>query len=203
MSEEYIWNVMESDAEDENLYEIITEHFEAVTEFFQELDYVAFLHRPDVIFALLVALLCSVYLIVWCTGDSSWQLAVRNRLTGLLLLSQGCKGGGENDSWEQKTERVVVYAIRGRRDKMEDRFVSQTVKDTKVQINAVFDGHGGEVSRAAMFRQHFVLACPAATRTNSNSQWHIERRTRRTRCMQPNVVEVYLATINSRKLKFT
>jgi protein phosphatase 1L len=51
-----------------------------------------------------------------------------------------------NVSWELKTDNVSVYAVQGRRQKMEDRFVvDENIDGCGVSLYAVFDGHGGEV----------------------------------------------------------
>lgn len=56
-------------------------------------------------------------------------------------------GDLENTSWDFKEENVAVYAVQGRRPRMEDRFVvNEDINDTGVSLFAVFDGHGGEVS---------------------------------------------------------
>ena len=51
-----------------------------------------------------------------------------------------------NSEWEYNAENVAVYAIQGRRPRMEDRFVvNENFQDTGVSLYAIFDGHGGEV----------------------------------------------------------
>ena len=49
-------------------------------------------------------------------------------------------------SWELKKANVGVYAIQGRRPRMEDRFnVVTQLEHTDTSIYGIFDGHGGEV----------------------------------------------------------
>lgn len=57
----------------------------------------------------------------------------------------------ENDAlsknWKFEGKNVALYAIKGRRSQMEDRYVIKSnIMDTGVSLFAVFDGHGGEVS---------------------------------------------------------
>jgi protein phosphatase 1L len=49
-------------------------------------------------------------------------------------------------SWQLKKENVGVFAIQGRRTRMEDRFnVVSNMEHTGTSIYGIFDGHGGEV----------------------------------------------------------
>lgn len=57
----------------------------------------------------------------------------------------------ENDAlsknWKYEGKNVALYAIKGRRSHMEDRYVIKTnIMDTGISLFAIFDGHGGEVS---------------------------------------------------------
>lgn len=51
----------------------------------------------------------------------------------------------ERDSWELLKGNCCVYAIKGRRPKMEDRFSVIVDKETGISLYGIFDGHGGEV----------------------------------------------------------
>ena len=54
--------------------------------------------------------------------------------------------------WEKQFDNAAVYAIRGRRDSMEDRFDYMTEKGG-ASLYGVFDGHGGQV------RPPFLIIC--------------------------------------------
>ncbi|XP_050528090.1 protein phosphatase 1L isoform X2 [Daktulosphaira vitifoliae] len=48
-------------------------------------------------------------------------------------------------NWSFDGNNVALYAIKGRRSQMEDRYVIKTnVMNTEISLFAVFDGHGGE-----------------------------------------------------------
>lgn len=50
-------------------------------------------------------------------------------------------------NWSHESKNVAVYAIQGKRSRMEDRYVVNTnINDTGVSLFAIFDGHAGEVS---------------------------------------------------------
>jgi serine/threonine protein phosphatase PrpC len=61
-----------------------------------------------------------------------------------------------DEHYEVKGSRVGIFAIRGRRGKMEDMFdyVNQT-DGLGVELYGVFDGHGSEVSPC--FNRHAFL----------------------------------------------
>lgn len=64
--------------------------------------------------------------------------------TGSRYVGSGKPYGGQ--SWELKESNIAVYAVQGRRLKMEDRFViSEDINKTGISVFAIFDGHGGEV----------------------------------------------------------
>ncbi len=87
-------------------------------------------------------------------------LAMSERLARRALGVQ--ESGGFNSASSEKRcvlahwdgEKVAVHGIRGRRPAMEDRFVSVTVEvagNKKIWINAVLDGHGGEVRTSHVY----------------------------------------------------
>lgn len=50
-------------------------------------------------------------------------------------------------NWKFDGKNVALYAIKGRRSQMEDRYVIKTnIMNTGISLFAIFDGHGGEVS---------------------------------------------------------
>ncbi|GFT07475.1 protein phosphatase 1L [Nephila pilipes] len=50
----------------------------------------------------------------------------------------------DRDTWELIEENCCVYAIKGRRPKMEDRFSVTKDKESGISLYGIFDGHGGE-----------------------------------------------------------
>ncbi|GFV14013.1 protein phosphatase 1L [Trichonephila clavipes] len=50
----------------------------------------------------------------------------------------------DRDTWELIDENSCVYAIKGRRPKMEDRFSVTKDKESGISLYGIFDGHGGE-----------------------------------------------------------
>lgn len=58
---------------------------------------------------------------------------------------------GLDDKYEVKGDRVGIFAIRGRRGKMEDAYdyVNET-QGLGIEIYGVFDGHGSEVSNISV-----------------------------------------------------
>ncbi|XP_072161280.1 protein phosphatase 1L isoform X2 [Bemisia tabaci] len=50
----------------------------------------------------------------------------------------------DEKSWETVGKSAAVFAIQGRRKKMEDRFIVRETTDVGVSIFAIFDGHSGE-----------------------------------------------------------
>ncbi|XP_021702531.1 protein phosphatase 1L isoform X2 [Aedes aegypti] len=83
---------------------------------------------------------------VWSRGfigkiSSSFGLSKGTRSGKLALLASEA----EKRSWEDKRGTSAVYAVQGRRPRMEDRFViDENINDTGISLFAIFDGHGGE-----------------------------------------------------------
>lgn len=57
----------------------------------------------------------------------------------------------ERDTWELIKDNCCVYALKGRRPKMEDRFSVIVDKESGISLFGVFDGHGGEVNIQLIF----------------------------------------------------
>lgn len=50
-------------------------------------------------------------------------------------------------NWKFDGKNIALYAIKGRRSQMEDRYVIKTnIMDTGVSLFGIFDGHAGNVS---------------------------------------------------------
>lgn len=61
-------------------------------------------------------------------------------------------------NWKYEGKNVALYAIKGRRSHMEDRYVIKTnIMDTGISLFAIFDGHGGEVSLKYFTNIFFLL----------------------------------------------
>lgn len=62
----------------------------------------------------------------------------------------------DKQSWELKGALSAVYAIKGRRAHMEDRFIiNENINSTGISLFAIFDGHGGEFA-ANYARDHLI-----------------------------------------------
>ena len=72
---------------------------------------------------------------------------------GLITFLDGTSISNNEESCEQKLADAAVFAVKGRRATMEDRFaliqvpIPHLVDAPVVRIFAVLDGHGGQVSR--------------------------------------------------------
>lgn len=83
---------------------------------------------------------------VWSRGfigkiSNSFGFSKGSRSGKLALLTSAA----EKHSWEDKRGHSAVYAVQGRRPRMEDRFViDENINDTGISMFAIFDGHGGE-----------------------------------------------------------
>lgn len=66
------------------------------------------------------------------------------------------EGDVDKQSWELKGSLSAVYAIKGRRMHMEDRFIiNENINDTGISLFAIFDGHGGEFA-ANYAKDHLI-----------------------------------------------
>lgn len=108
-----------------------------------------YLLKPEILIAGLLIFVFVLYLQaseVWSRGfigkiSSSFGLAKSTRSGKLALLASAA----EKQSWEEKRSTSAVYAVQGRRPRMEDRFViDEDISKTGISLFAIFDGHGGE-----------------------------------------------------------
>lgn len=108
-----------------------------------------YLLKPEVLIAGLLIFVFVLYLQaseVWSRGfigkiSSSFGLSKGTRTGKLALLTSAA----EKHSWEDKRGTTAVYAVQGRRPRMEDRFViDENINHTGISLFAIFDGHGGE-----------------------------------------------------------
>ena len=83
---------------------------------------------------------------------------------GLITFLDGTSISNNEESCEQKLADAAVFAVKGRRATMEDRFaliqvpIPHLVNAPVVRIFAVLDGHGGQVSRNLFFIRNFSKA---------------------------------------------
>uniref|UniRef100_A0A182NT70 PPM-type phosphatase domain-containing protein n=1 Tax=Anopheles dirus TaxID=7168 RepID=A0A182NT70_9DIPT len=155
---------MEDELEDKILYQTLSKsHMKLLSKFAvgvtplnSSLSYVwkvmrVYLLKPEVLIAGLLICLFVLYL----QAAEVWSRGFIGRLSNTLGL--GGKPGGrsgklsmlasaaEKNSWDERTTGSAVYAVQGRRAKMEDRFViSEDINGSGISMFAVFDGHGGE-----------------------------------------------------------
>ncbi|GIY03862.1 protein phosphatase 1L [Caerostris extrusa] len=61
----------------------------------------------------------------------------------------------DRDTWELIEDDCCVYAIKGRRPKMEDRFSVIKDKESGISLYGIFDGHGGEFAAEFVKRNLF------------------------------------------------
>uniref|UniRef100_A0A182MMC8 PPM-type phosphatase domain-containing protein n=1 Tax=Anopheles culicifacies TaxID=139723 RepID=A0A182MMC8_9DIPT len=155
---------MEDELEDKILYQTLSKsHMKLLSKFAvgvtplnSSLSYVwkvmrVYLLKPEVLIAGLLICLFVLYL----QAAEVWSRGFIGRISNSLGL--GGKAGGrsgklsmlasaaEKNSWEERTTGSAVYAVQGRRAKMEDRFViSENINSSGISLFAIFDGHGGE-----------------------------------------------------------
>lgn len=107
--------------------------------------------------------LCLVVLFVFFHSVELWLKAAVGRIQLAARMPASAAGrsslplfgsGAERISWELRQGSAGVYAVQGRRPKMEDRFsVITRVPESDVALYGVFDGHGGE-SAAEFVEKH-------------------------------------------------
>ncbi|XP_031619124.1 protein phosphatase 1L [Contarinia nasturtii] len=117
--------------------------------------------RPEV---LLFAVLCIIF-VSYLHVLELWSQNVMRRVShhfGVPLYSPRNTGRtparspAERNSWEEIHDYGAVYAVQGRRPRMEDRYVMSTnIKGTDVTIFGILDGHGGEF--AAVFAKEQLM----------------------------------------------
>lgn len=86
-----------------------------------------------------------IVLLMYIQAVEVWSRALLGRLgSGSRPTLQSSSDPGHK-SWDEQSRFSAVYALQGRRPRMEDRFVIfEDVHDTGVAMFALFDGHGGE-----------------------------------------------------------
>lgn len=112
--------------------------------------------KPEVIFCLVLLLLLLLF-----SGN-----LFQNRNGILKKINRSFSSMGYNNlqqlladekdalskNWKFEGKNIGLYAIKGRRSQMEDRYVIKSnIMDTGISLFAIFDGHGGEVSKINLF----------------------------------------------------
>lgn len=156
---------MDDEVEDELVQEIFWAHVSLVsraarTDLRPMADAAAFYLRLYVLrpgtLAVFVALLAAV-LFCQSTTEAWLRLLLRRcELRGDAVKQMLSRGPPERRSWEAKAERAGVFALQGRRPRMEDRFSILSDKPHNLHLYGVFDGHGGEV--ASEYAQQHLFA---------------------------------------------
>uniref|UniRef100_A0A182K1K7 PPM-type phosphatase domain-containing protein n=1 Tax=Anopheles christyi TaxID=43041 RepID=A0A182K1K7_9DIPT len=154
---------MEDELEDKILYQTLSKsHMKLLSKFAvgvtplnSSLSYVwkvmrVYLLKPEVLIAGLLICLFVLYL----QAAEVWSRGFIGRISNSLGLGKvGGRSGklsmlasaAEKNSWDERTTGSAVYAVQGRRAKMEDRFViSENINSSGISLFAIFDGHGGE-----------------------------------------------------------
>uniref|UniRef100_A0A0A9WXK6 Protein phosphatase 1L n=1 Tax=Lygus hesperus TaxID=30085 RepID=A0A0A9WXK6_LYGHE len=154
---------MDDELEDRIFYQTYLAHMKLLSKFFVGIplnfpyvNYIWKLLRVYVIKPEVVLItLCIVILCMYIQFVDVWSRSLVDRIRLSVsgnVASRGTpkmlKGLGDYDSsstWELTEDNVSVYAIQGRRPRMEDRFVvNRDINGTGISLFAVFDGHGGE-----------------------------------------------------------
>lgn len=157
---------MDDELEDKIFYQTYVSHMKLLSKFFvgfqlnvPYLNYVWKLVRwyvikPEVVLVTLCIIVLCMYIQFVDVWSRSLVDRIRLTVTGNVASKTTPKIlrvlGGDFDaskSWELTENNVAVFAIQGRRPRMEDRFVvNPDIDGTGISLYAIFDGHGGEVS---------------------------------------------------------
>ncbi|BES89407.1 Protein phosphatase type 2C [Nesidiocoris tenuis] len=155
---------MDDELEDKIFYQTYVSHMKLLSKFFvgfqlnvPYLNYVWKLVRwyvikPEVVLVTLCIIVLCMYIQFVDVWSRSLVDRIRLTVTGNVASKTTPKIlrvlGGDFDaskSWELTENNVAVFAIQGRRPRMEDRFVvNPDIDGTGISLYAIFDGHGGE-----------------------------------------------------------
>ncbi|XP_055550319.1 protein phosphatase 1L isoform X1 [Wyeomyia smithii] len=153
---------MEDELEDKILYQtffkshmkLLSKFAVGVSPFNSSVGYVwkvmrVYLLKPEILIAGLLIFVFVLYL----QASEVWSRGFIGRISSSIGLTKGTRAGklallasaAEKHSWEEKAGSSAVYAVQGRRPRMEDRFViDENLNNTGISLYAIFDGHGGE-----------------------------------------------------------
>lgn len=152
---------MEDDLEDKLIYQTFVSHVKLLSKFMMSISvnnayfgyswrmFRLYFLKPEVL--LFSVLLFCLYLYLQNLDFRTQSIFKRIGFTlgeSSTFRNIQLNSRNDNSSWEYLGENVAVYAVQGRRPRMEDRYVvNENFKNTGVSLFAIFDGHGGEVSR--------------------------------------------------------
>lgn len=159
---------MDDKIEDKLIYQVYLSHMRIlsskltstknkVNTFYNMWKYVQFyITKPEIIF-FLALLLCLLFLSgnvflnkngFFKKMNRSFSIIGFNNFQQLIVDEKDAL----SKNWKFEGKNVGLYAIKGRRSHMEDRFVIKTnIMNTGISLFAIFDGHGGEVSKSNIF----------------------------------------------------
>lgn len=109
-----------------------------------------YLLKPEVLLFTLITILIYTYLHTTTGGSINFLNGLRQTLSFSKRMQVSKyeifnSSEVEKHSWQMKEGPIAVYAVKGRRPHMEDRFsMNVNINDTGTLLVAVFDGHGGE-----------------------------------------------------------
>ncbi|XP_053957303.1 protein phosphatase 1L isoform X1 [Anastrepha ludens] len=106
--------------------------------------------RPEVIFFGVILFIFLIYL----QAVDAWSRGILGRLqttfgrqrANRMKMTSEVSGHGDYECWEEVRQQSAVYALLGRRPRMEDRYIIEENinNNTGISFFAIFDGHGGE-----------------------------------------------------------
>lgn len=154
---------MDDKIEDKIIYQVYITHMKLITSklasaknkfnsFSNMWKYIQFyLIKPEVIFFLLFLLCLLIFSGNLYNSTNGFFKKFNRNFTFIGFNNLQQLMVDEKDAlsknWKFEGKNVALYAIKGRRSQMEDRYVIKTnIMDTGISLFAIFDGHGGEVS---------------------------------------------------------
>lgn len=164
---------MDDELEDEVLHQTLLSHVSLLTRFLTfsvNNNTLALLGRHLRFYLLkpeaLVVGLAVVILFLVCQSAEFWCKTVLGKVTsggrplvsgGRLLLGNVGQSFSDDTkkTWQLQQGSARVYAIQGRRPRMEDRFSVLIDEDTGISLYGIYDGHGGESAAEFVERSLF------------------------------------------------
>nr|BAN20587.1 protein phosphatase type 2c [Riptortus pedestris] len=163
---------MEDELEDRIFYQSYVTHMKLISKFLVGLPLNSshfshfwrllrfYLLKPEVLFIGGILIIVFIYIQaveVWSRSFvSKLRLSLGRSAQSRIQKAQFLNGDVDGTTWDFQEEYVAVYAVQGRRPKMEDRFIiNKNINGTGVSLFAVFDGHGGEFA-ANYAHEHLV-----------------------------------------------
>lgn len=136
--------------------------------------------RPET----LIVTLAVVAVVLVLQSCEVWNINFLNKFHLAAQLNAAGKGrfhlfvnpaqGGDAASWEVDGDDAAVFAIQGRRAKMEDRYQLVSDPENGISLYGIFDGHGGE-SAAEFVEKNLFKALIKKLQTAKDHN-HLNRR---------------------------